>query len=58
MREYLEKHNNKLNEQQARDLVDRCLKLLYYRDARAYDYVNYLSLSLFLPLCLSLFVSG
>lgn len=37
MREFLEKHNNKINEAQARDVVDRCMKLLYYRDGRAYD---------------------
>lgn len=37
MREFLEKHNNKITEQQARDVVDRCMKLLYYRDGRAYD---------------------
>ncbi len=54
MREYLEKHT-KLNEQQARDLVDRCLKLLYYRDARAYDYVNSLFISPSLSLAKSLF---
>jgi 20S proteasome subunit beta 7 len=37
MREYLEKNNHKLNEAQARDVIDRCMKLLYYRDGRAYD---------------------
>lgn len=37
MREFLEKNNNKINEQQARDIIDRCMKLLYYRDGRAYD---------------------
>jgi 20S proteasome subunit beta 7 len=37
MREYLEKHSNKINEAQARDIIDRCMKLLYYRDGRAYD---------------------
>ena len=39
MREFLEKNNNKINEQQARDIIDRCMKLLYYRDGRAYDKV-------------------
>lgn len=37
MRDFLEKHNNHINEAQARDIIDRCLKVLYYRDARAYD---------------------
>lgn len=37
MREFLEKNNHKINEAQARDIIDRCLKLLYYRDGRAYD---------------------
>ena len=40
MRETLEKNNNKLTEPQARDTLDRCMKLLYYRDGRAYDKVN------------------
>ncbi len=44
MREFLEKNNYKLNELQARDLVDRCLKVLYYRDGRAYDKVNMFTL--------------
>ena len=26
MRDFLEKHNNKINEAQARDIIDRCLK--------------------------------
>ena len=37
MRDALEKSNYKLNEAQARDIIDRCMKLLYYRDGRAYD---------------------
>jgi len=37
MRETLEKNNNKINEAQARDVIDRCMKLLYFRDGRAYD---------------------
>ena len=40
MRETLEKNNNKINEAQARDVIDRCMKLLYFRDGRAYDKVN------------------
>lgn len=41
MRDFLEKNNYKLNEAQARDVVERCLKVLYYRDGRAYDRVIY-----------------
>jgi len=37
MREFLEKNNGKITEAQARDVLDRCMKLLYYRDGRAYD---------------------
>lgn len=37
MRDFLEKNNYKINEAQARDIVERCLKVLYYRDGRAYD---------------------
>lgn len=37
MREFLEKNNNKITESQARDVIDRCMKLLYFRDGRAYD---------------------
>lgn len=37
MRETLERNNNKLTQEQACDLIDRCMKLLFYRDARAYD---------------------
>lgn len=40
LRDFLEKNNYKLNEAQARDIIERCLKLLYYRDARAYDFVS------------------
>ena len=36
----MEKNNNKINEQQAREVIDRVLKVLYYRDGRAYDKVN------------------
>lgn len=39
MRKFLEDNNNKINEQQARDIIERCMKLLYYRDGRAYDKV-------------------
>ena len=37
MRDCLERNNYKLTEAQARDVIDRALKLLYYRDGRAYD---------------------
>ena len=37
MREFLDKHGGVITEAQARDVLDRCLKLLYYRDGRAYD---------------------
>jgi len=37
MRDFLEKNNYSINEAQARDVVERCLKVLYYRDGRAYD---------------------
>lgn len=37
MREYVEKSKGKITEAQARDIIDRCMKLLYYRDGRAYD---------------------
>jgi len=37
MRRFLEEHNNKITEAQARDIIDRCMRLLYYRDGRAYD---------------------
>lgn len=40
MRDFLEKNNNKITEAQARDIIDRCLKVLYYRDGRAYDKVK------------------
>ncbi len=40
MRDFLEKNHNKINEAQARDIVERCLKVLYYRDGRAYDKVK------------------
>ncbi len=41
MRETLENNNNKLSEAQARDVIDRCMKLLYFRDGRAYDKVSF-----------------
>jgi len=37
LREFLERHNGLIDENQARDILDRCLKVLYYRDGRAYD---------------------
>lgn len=40
MRDFLEKNHNKINEAQARDIVERCLNVLYYRDGRAYDKVK------------------
>ena len=40
MREFLEQNNNNINEAQARDIIDRSMKLMYYRDGRAYDKVN------------------
>lgn len=39
LRDFIEK-NNKITEAQARDIVERCLRVLYYRDARAYDKVG------------------
>ena len=39
MREFLEKHQNRITEAQARDILVRCLKCLYFRDGRAYDKV-------------------
>ena len=39
MRDFLEKNNGKITEAQARDVLDRCMKLLYFRDCRAYDKV-------------------
>ena len=40
MRDFLEKNNYSVTEAQARDVIDRCMKLLYYRDGRAYDKVS------------------
>lgn len=40
MREVVENKAD-LSQQEARDLVERCLKVLYYRDARSYNRVGY-----------------
>ena len=40
----------RITEAQARDVVERCLKVLYYRDARAYDKVMLYYLIFFLNL--------
>ena len=50
MREFLEQNNGKINEEQARDVLDRCMKLLYYRDGRAYDKVINAFLTILLKL--------
>lgn len=39
MREVVEKKAD-ISQQEARDLVERCLKVLYYRDARSYNRVG------------------
>lgn len=39
MREVLE-NKVEITKQEARDLVERCLKVLYYRDARSYNRVS------------------
>jgi 20S proteasome subunit beta 7 len=41
MRTVLEKNNGVINEQQARDVISKCLTVLYYRDGRAYDKVKF-----------------
>ena len=48
MRDFLEKNHNKINEAQARDIVERCLNVLYYRDGRAYDKVKLFKLKIHL----------
>lgn len=40
MREAIEKNPN-MTEKEARELVDKCLKVLYYRDARSFNKVNW-----------------
>lgn len=39
MREVVENKAD-ISQQEARDLVERCLKVLYYRDARSYNRVG------------------
>lgn len=39
MREMLDK-KAEMTKQEAQDLVERCLKVLYYRDARSYNRVS------------------
>lgn len=39
MREVVENKAD-ISQQEARDLVERCLKVLYYRDARSYNRVS------------------
>lgn len=39
MREVLEKKPS-LTKEEARDLIDRCMKILYYRDARSFNRVS------------------
>lgn len=39
MREVVE-NKVEISKQEARDLVERCLKVLYYRDARSYNRVS------------------
>lgn len=39
MREVVE-NKAEISKQEARDLVERCLKVLYYRDARSYNRVS------------------
>lgn len=39
MREAVE-NKPELSKQEARDLIERCLKVLYYRDARSYNRVS------------------
>lgn len=39
MREVVENKPD-ISQQEARDLVERCLKVLYYRDARSYNRVG------------------
>lgn len=63
MREVVE-NKAEISKQEARDLIERCLKVLYYRDARSYNrvrqqsntshYTNTVCLSLRLSVCPSL----
>lgn len=39
MREVVE-NKAEITKQEARELVERCLKVLYYRDARSYNRVS------------------
>lgn len=39
MREVLEKKPS-LTKEEARDLIERCMKILYYRDARSFNRVS------------------
>lgn len=39
LRDALEKNKN-LDEKQAVDVIQRCMKLLFYRDARSFDKVK------------------
>lgn len=56
MREAME-NKPELSKQEARDLIERCLKVLYYRDARSYNRVSqhgnmaYSANSMLLPSC-------
>lgn len=64
MREVVE-NKAEISKQEARDLIERCLKVLYYRDARSYNRVrqhsnmshNTISLSLCPSLSISLFLT-
>lgn len=64
MREVVE-NKAEISKQEARDLIERCLKVLYYRDARSYNRVrqhsnmshNTNALSLSLSLCQSVFLT-
>ncbi len=53
MREVVE-NKVEITKQEARDLVERCLKVLYYRDARSYNRVSSLQLQL-IPLLQEVF---
>lgn len=39
MREVLERKSS-LTQEEARDLIERCMKILYYRDARSFNRVS------------------
>lgn len=49
MREVVENKAD-ISQQEARDLVERCLKVLYYRDARSYNRVGFQGLTGYLKL--------